>query len=114
MRRPAAQRGGGAIVLMSARGGWLDSRGCPFRHAAAEALTGKAQQLAIEEYRELLCRLFRQLASDTGASDSEALIVLDDGASRAVHLGSRARLQLGLIRAEVNCRICYPDKEDCT
>jgi hypothetical protein len=64
-----------------------------------------------------LCRLFRQLAADTGASDSEALIVLYDGAlasaGTAKPARSRASLQLGLIRADVNCRICYPDKEDC-
>ena len=59
-------------------------RGCPFHNAAAEAPTGEAQQLAIEEYRDWLLRSFRQLATDTGVSESEALadalIVLYDGA----------------------------------
>jgi AcrR family transcriptional regulator len=59
-------------------------RGCPFHNAAAEAPAGEAQQLAIKEYRTWLRRSFRQLAADTGVSDSEALaealIVLYDGA----------------------------------
>jgi AcrR family transcriptional regulator len=59
-------------------------RGCPFHNAAAEAPAGEAQQLAIKEYRNWLRCSFRQLAADTGVSDSEALaealIVLYDGA----------------------------------
>jgi AcrR family transcriptional regulator len=59
-------------------------RGCPFNNAAAEAPAGEAQQLAVKEYRNWLRRSFRQLAADTGVSDSEALadalIVLYDGA----------------------------------
>ncbi|MGB7871351.1 MAG: TetR/AcrR family transcriptional regulator [Mycobacterium sp.] len=59
-------------------------RGCPFHNAAAEAPAGEAQQLAIKEYRSWLRRSFRQLAAETGVSDSEALaealIVLYDGA----------------------------------
>jgi AcrR family transcriptional regulator len=59
-------------------------RGCPFHNAAAEAPAGEAQQLAIKEYRTWLRRSFRELASDTGVSDSEALsealVVLYDGA----------------------------------
>ena len=59
-------------------------RGCPFHNAAAEAPAGEAQQLAIKEYRSWLRRSFRQLALETGVSDSEALadalIVLYDGA----------------------------------
>jgi AcrR family transcriptional regulator len=59
-------------------------RGCPFHNAAAEAPAGEAQQLAIKEYRTWLRQSFRQLAADTGVSDSEALadalIVLYDGA----------------------------------
>jgi AcrR family transcriptional regulator len=59
-------------------------RGCPFHNAAAEAPIGEAQQLAIKEYRSWLRRSFRQLAAETGVSDSEALaealIVLYDGA----------------------------------
>jgi AcrR family transcriptional regulator len=59
-------------------------RGCPFHNAAAEAPAGEAQQLAIKEYRDWLRRSFRQLAIETGVSDSEALaealIVLYDGA----------------------------------
>jgi AcrR family transcriptional regulator len=59
-------------------------RGCPFHNAAAEAPAGEAQRLAIKEYRNWLRRSFRQLATETGVSDSEALaeglIVLYDGA----------------------------------
>jgi AcrR family transcriptional regulator len=59
-------------------------RGCPFHNAAAEAPAGEAQQLAIKEYRDWLRSSFRQLAAQTGVSDSEALtealIVLYDGA----------------------------------
>jgi AcrR family transcriptional regulator len=59
-------------------------RGCPFHNAAAEAPAGEAQQLAIKEYRTWLRGSFRQLAAETGVSDSEALaealIVLYDGA----------------------------------
>src|ERR1700739_1917700 len=59
-------------------------RGCPFNNAAAEAPAGEGQKLAIKEYRDWLRGLFRQLAADTGVSDSEALaealIVLYDGA----------------------------------
>jgi AcrR family transcriptional regulator len=59
-------------------------RGCPFHNAAAEAPTGRAQQLATREYRDWVRQTFRKLAADTGAADSEALadalIVLYDGA----------------------------------
>src|ERR1700751_1509482 len=59
-------------------------RGCPFNNAAAEAPAGQAQQLAIDEYRDWLRQSFRQLAADTGVTDSEALadalILLYDGA----------------------------------
>ena len=59
-------------------------RGCPFHNAAAEAPTGEGQCLAIGEYRSWLRQFFRQLAADTGVSDSEALaealVVLYDGA----------------------------------
>src|ERR1700745_1208776 len=41
-------------------------RGCPFYNAAAEAPTGEAQQMAIDEYRTWLRQTFRQLATDTG------------------------------------------------
>jgi AcrR family transcriptional regulator len=70
-------------------------RGCPFHNAAAEAPAGEAQQLAIKEYRDWLRRSFRQLAADTGASDSEALaealIVLYDGALATTGTGEPAR-----------------------
>ena len=70
-------------------------RGCPFNNAAAEAQAGEAQQLAIEEYRDWLLRSFRQLAADTGVSDSEALadalIVLYDGALATACTADAAR-----------------------
>jgi AcrR family transcriptional regulator len=70
-------------------------RGCPFHNAAAEAPTGEAHQLAIKEYRDWLRRSFRQLAADTGVSDSEALadalIVLYDGALATTGAAESAR-----------------------
>ena len=70
-------------------------RGCPFHNAAAEAPVGEAQQLAIKEYRDWLRGSFRQLAADTGVSDSEALadalIVLYDGALATTGTGEPAR-----------------------
>ena len=70
-------------------------RGCPFYNAAAEAPTGEAQQMAIDEYRTWLRQTFRQLATDTGVSDSEplaeALIVLYDGALATDGTGEGAR-----------------------
>ena len=70
-------------------------RGCPFHNAAAEAPAGEGQQLAIKEYRIWLRRSFRQLAADTGVSDSEALaealIVLYDGALATTGIDEPAR-----------------------
>jgi AcrR family transcriptional regulator len=70
-------------------------RGCPFHNAAAEAPAGEAQQLAIKEYRNWLRHSFRQLAADTGVSDSEALaealIVLYDGALATTGIDEPAR-----------------------
>jgi hypothetical protein len=70
-------------------------RGCHFHNAAAEAPAGEAQQLAIKEYRDWLRQLFRQLAADTGVSDSEALadalIVLYDGALATTGTAEPAR-----------------------
>jgi AcrR family transcriptional regulator len=70
-------------------------RGCPFHNAAAEAPAGEAQQLAIKEYRSWLRRSFRQLALETGVSDSEALadalIVLYDGALATTGTAEPAR-----------------------
>jgi AcrR family transcriptional regulator len=70
-------------------------RGCPFHNAAAEAPTGPAQRLAIEEYRTWLRQSFLRLAADTGVSDSEALaealIVLYDGALATAGTAAPAR-----------------------
>ena len=70
-------------------------RGCPFHNAAAEAPTGEAQRLAIEEYRTWLRQTFRQLATDTGVSGfeplAEALVVLYDGALATDGTGESAR-----------------------
>ena len=70
-------------------------RGCPFHNAAAEAPTGEGQRMAIEEYRTWLRQTFRQLATDTGVSDSEALaealVVLYDGALATDGTGRSAR-----------------------
>jgi AcrR family transcriptional regulator len=61
-----------------------DFRGCPFNNAAAEGQAGQAQQLVTNEYRDWVDQCFRQLASETGVSDFEALadalIVLYHGA----------------------------------
>jgi AcrR family transcriptional regulator len=70
-------------------------RGCPFNNAAAEAPAGQAQQLAIDEYRHWLRQSFRQLAADTGVTDSEALadalILLYDGALATANTAKPAR-----------------------
>jgi len=70
-------------------------RGCPFNNAAAEAPAGQAQQLAIDEYRDWLRQSFRQLAADTGVTDSEALadalILLYDGALATANTAKPAR-----------------------
>jgi len=62
-----------------------DFRGCPFVNAAAEAPTGEAQELAINEYRRWVRESFVALAAGTGVADTEsladALIVLYDGAT---------------------------------
>ena len=94
-------------------------RGCPFHNAAAEAPAGESQQLAIKEYRDWLRRSFRQLAADTGVSDSQALadalIVLYDGAlasggtaepARAAAVTAKriARLTLAAARASSSAR----------
>jgi hypothetical protein len=90
-------------------------RGCPFHNAAAEAPTGEGQRLAIGEYRSWLRQFFRQLAADTGVSDSEALaealIVLYDGAlatdgtaenARSTAMTAKRIAQLTLAAARVS------------
>ena len=67
-----------------------DFRGCPFNNAAAEAPAGDAQRLAIKEYRDWLRCLFAELAARTGVADSEALIVLYDGALASAEMGGAA------------------------
>jgi AcrR family transcriptional regulator len=70
-------------------------RGCPFHNAAAEAPTGEAQRLAIEEYRTWLRQSFLQLVAATRVPDAEALaealVVLYDGALATDGTAERAR-----------------------
>ena len=70
-------------------------RGCPFVNAAAEAPTGKAQELAIKEYRRWVRQSFAALAADTGVADpaalADALILLYDGALATAEVASTAR-----------------------
>jgi AcrR family transcriptional regulator len=70
-------------------------RGCPFVNAAAEAPAGKAQELAIKEYRRWVRESFDALAADTGVADpaalADALILLYDGALATAEVASTAR-----------------------
>jgi AcrR family transcriptional regulator len=70
-------------------------RGCPFVNAAAEAPAGKAQELAIKEYRRWVRESFDGLAADTGVADpaalADALILLYDGALATAEVASTAR-----------------------
>jgi AcrR family transcriptional regulator len=70
-------------------------RGCPFVNAAAEAPAGKAQGLAIQEYRRWVRESFDALAADTGVADpaalADALILLYDGALATAEVDSTAR-----------------------
>jgi AcrR family transcriptional regulator len=70
-------------------------RGCPFVNAAAEAPAGKAQELAIKEYRRWVRESFDALAADTGVADpaalADALILLYDGALATAEVAITAR-----------------------
>ena len=70
-------------------------RGCPFVNAAAEALTGEAQELAIKEYRRWVRDSFLGLAAETGVTDpaalADALILLYDGALATAEVANTAR-----------------------
>ncbi|KAB2585185.1 hypothetical protein BS297_11715 [Rhodococcus erythropolis] len=92
-----------------------DYRGCPFHNAAAEGPAGEAQQLATDEYRDWIDGHFRQLATEAGVSNFEALadalIVLYHGAlttagvvepSRAAALTAKRIAQLTLAAAKAS------------
>jgi AcrR family transcriptional regulator len=70
-------------------------RGCPFVNAAAEAPAGKAQELAIKEYRRWVRESFLALAAETGVTEpaalADALILLYDGALATAEVSKTAR-----------------------